>query len=360
METMEEYKIVRILNEEPEFCEGGFQDVKADYFILCEEGNCLFGSNVYDLSIAGMSMLNWVVRACVKQPKILKVEQGHNVLDVIKPYLDEDSEYTVVFYADTPLLNKSHVSDLLDFVQRKQMNVCKLKRGMILKNDYILENSEFYSVDEYDFASKDFFEVKDCESFESAKKILTKKVLNFNKNNGVYFENEQTVNIDANTEIGKLSKIASNSSVLNGTSLGENCIINKNTIVSGSKIGKNVKLGSGAYIEASIIKDNSRIGDGVCIKNSVVGENVCIETKSNVFYSSIKEKVIIKQGTVIDDARIGESSVIGKYSKIIGLTDKTIVGDSCDIGACVEILDCQIDKEQTIDNNTKLNGKVIK
>ena len=59
METMEEYKMVRIINEEPEFCEVAENNFAVDYFILCEEGHSLFGKNIYDLQICGMSLLNW-------------------------------------------------------------------------------------------------------------------------------------------------------------------------------------------------------------------------------------------------------------------------------------------------------------
>lgn len=360
METMEEYKVVRILNEEPEFCEGSFEQIEANYFIICEEGNCLFGDNVFDLQIAGMSVLNWVVRACAKQPKILRGSPSQDALEIIKPYVDASVEYSVILYADTPLLSKNHIFDLLDFVQRKQMNVCKLKRGVIFKNDYILENSEFYSVDEYDFASKDFFQIKDVKAYEEAKCVLVKKVLDYNKRNGVYFENEQCINVDANTEIGKLSKFATNVSVSKGSNIGENCLVNKNTTISGSKIGRSVVIGANCQIEASIIKDNARIGDGVCIKNSVIGENVCVETKSSIFSSSVKQNSILRQCVCVDETRIGENCVIGKYTKIIGLTDKVVVGDACDVGACAELQDCIIGKEQMIDNNTKLIGKVIK
>ena len=123
METMEEYKVVRIINEEPEFLEVKEANVSANFFILCEEGNKLFGKDVFDLQICGMSLLNWVVRVCGRQPKILKIQKGSDVLEVVKPYIDAGADYSVVFYADTPLLNKNHVIDLLGFVNRKRMNV---------------------------------------------------------------------------------------------------------------------------------------------------------------------------------------------------------------------------------------------
>ena len=97
----------------------------------------------------------------------------------------------MVLYADTPLLNKAHLVDLLEFVDRKRMNVCKLKRGFVFRNDYVLENSEFYSIDEYDFSSNDFLQVNDYDSLGKSKEILSQKIIDFHRRNGVQFENER-------------------------------------------------------------------------------------------------------------------------------------------------------------------------
>ena len=62
-----------------------------------------------------MSILNWVVRACGAMPKILKIDSETDPIAVVKPYVDYSAEYSVVFYADTPLLNKLHINDLMNF-----------------------------------------------------------------------------------------------------------------------------------------------------------------------------------------------------------------------------------------------------
>ena len=178
-----------VLTEQPEFSVCGNDDVSASYFILCEEDvDSILSKEVQNYKIAGMSVLNWVVRVCESQPTILNIKTGDNVLDVIKPYIN-DAEYSVVLYANTPLLNKGHIKDLLGFVARKHMNVCKLKRGYVFKNEYISEVREIYSIDTYDFASNDFFEIKNYDDLDYAREVLQKKVIDYHKKNGVYFEN---------------------------------------------------------------------------------------------------------------------------------------------------------------------------
>lgn len=358
METMEEYKTIRIINDEPEFCAGEKTNVQADYFILCEEGKALFGKNIYDVQVCGMSLLNWVVRACGTQPKILNVESGADALASIRPYLDFNAEYSVVFYTDTPLLNKNHISDLLAFVERKRMNVCVFKRGYVFRNEFIKDNDEFYSVDEYDFASNDFFVVNNLEDFSFAKENLEKKVFSFHKRNGVFFENEASSVVDANTEIGDLSVILSGSSIVKGTRIGKNSYISKNATISGSTIGANAVIGTGALILNSIIKDNVYIGDGAIITNSVIGNNCSLELGVKIVSSSLRENVVVKNFSVIDDGRIGENCIIQKHSKVIGITEKSVIGSGSEIGANATVSDCCIKPNSEIKINETIKGKV--
>ena len=358
METMEEYKTIRIINEEPEFCAGEKANVSADYFILCEEGKALFGKNIYDTQVCGMSILNWVVRACGTQPKIITVENGADALSAIRPYIDYSAEYSVVFYADTPLLNKNHVVDLLGFVDRKRMNVCKFKRGYVFKNDFIRDNDEFYSIDEYDFASNDFFVVNNLEDFFVAKEQLIKKVLNFHKRNGVYFENEPSTVVDANTEIGELSVVLAGVSVVQGTKIGKNSYISKNATISGCSVGQNVVIGTGAIISDSIIKDNVHIGEGAIIKNSVIGNNCSLETGVKVLSSSLRDGAILKNFAIVDDGRIGENVVVQKHAKVLGMTEKTVIGEGSEIGANATVCDSTLKPNSIVENNELVKGKV--
>ena len=358
METMEEYKVVRIINEEPEFYETQENNFAVDYFILCEEGNSLFGKNIYDLQICGMSLLNWVVRVCGRQPKILKVNKNVNALEIVKPYIDVNAEYSVIFYADTPLLNKNHITDLLGFIDRKRMNVCKFKRGLAFRNDYIKESGEIYSIDEYDFASNDFYVVETSENFEYAKTMLSKKVLDYHKKNGVLFENESSVTVDANTEIGACSRILSNASIINGTKIGRNVVVQKNAMISGSTIGNDSYVGNNTIIDKSIVKDKSRINENVVVKNSVIGNNVTIGLRSDIYSSSVRDGVNLNNNVSVENSKICESVTIQKYSKILGLNGKVIVGENSDVGANSEIIDSEIPRQSIIEKCSKITGKV--
>lgn len=358
METMEEYKVVRLINEEPEFCEVEEANISASFFILCEERNKLFKRDIFDLQICGMSLVNWVVRVCGTQPNILKVKKGANALDVIRPYVEASTEYSVVFYADTPLLNKSHINDLLAFVDRKRMNVCKLKRGFVFRNEYISETDEIYSIDEYNFASNDFFVVDSSESFEFAKNILTKKLLDYHKKNGVFFENENTITIDANTEIGEGTKIFSGASIVGGSKVGSGSEISRNAVVFGSCVGNVSRVGANSVVIKSILKDSTIVQENVAIRNSVIGNDVKVDACSSVILSSIRDGVALKNNIHIENSKICEDVLVQGNSKILGIAQKTIIGAGSEIGACCKIIDSVISEQSKVENLTKINGRV--
>ena len=166
-----------VVDEEPEFVAETEEEISATYFILCENsGQENLVKRIYEYEICGMSSLNWVARACDGQPVVLRANDDNNIIKMIRPYV-KNTEYSVVLFANTPLLNKQHLKDMLGFVNRKHMNACKLKKGYIFRNDYILNNDEIYSVDTYEFSTDDFFEVNTLEDLSVAQESLSKKVL---------------------------------------------------------------------------------------------------------------------------------------------------------------------------------------
>lgn len=360
MEIVETESKVVVLNEQPEFSANGGEEVSASYFILCEEDDSSsLSKNVHDFKIAGMSILNWVVRVCDTQPTILNVQKNQDILRTIKPYIG-GSEYSVVLYANTPLLNKGHIKDLLGFVARKHMNACKLKKGYVFKNDYIANVDEIYSIDTYDFASNDFFEVKTYDDLSYAGEMLAKKVINYHRKNGVWFENAALSNIDATTEIGYSSSIASGVSILNHSLVLQNFKAGVGSTVSNSKIGEDVKIGKNVVIEDSVIKNGVIIESGCHVKGSVLGNNVKVGACSKLIGAGIKDDSTIQELSQVSNARIAESVVVGKASKILGDKTTTVVAKHSFVGANSVVVDSKLDEATILEANTIviLNKKV--
>lgn len=358
MEMYEELGNYIIVNEEPEFVAECEEEISASYFILCENvGQQNLVKRIYDYEICGMTSLNWVARACETQPMVLKANDDKNIIKMIRPYVKQ-TEYSVILFANTPLVNKQHLKDLLGYVNRKHMNACKLKKGYIFRNDYILNNDELFSVDTYEFSSDDFFEVKTLEDLSVAQESLSKKVLSYHMLNGVYFERPEVNSVDATSEIGYNTTVASNVSIVKNSIVGDVCDIKEDAIIKNSKIGDDVVIGEGAFIISSVIKDGARIGSRAFIKNSVIGENVEIFENVSVINSGVKANTIIEECSKINKARVSENVKIGKFSKLIGELRPAVVLSGAILDANVEVLGATVGENATITVNKKISEDV--
>ena len=343
-----------VLNEQLEFAKGEKETPSANFFVVCEDLETEnMPKNIYEYDICGMSVIDWVKRACINPPAVLKLNSDDNILDIVKPYASK-AEYSVVLYASTPLVRKQHIRDLLGYVSRKGLGVCKLKKGYVFKNDYIMGVDEIFSVDTYDFASDDFYEVKDFDDLTYAESVLKNKVLYFHKKNGAIFNSEATISIDAGTEIGYATIVGGNVSFLENSAVGTSSEILNGVILKKSKVGDDAVIGVNSTIIGSVIKSGAKIGEGCLIKNSVIGENTIIEAGSTIVTSGIKENVQIAESVNLNNARVFENVKIGRLSKIYGEDVPVVISSGATIGSNVEIASYNIYKEAVIESNKKL------
>lgn len=215
--------------------------------------------NTYDLELFGKSLLEWVKLAFGSCPTVeVCCDMNTDVLSAIKPHLG-GKKYTAVFYADTPLLQRRTFLNILDWVQTKRMNVCKLERGFVFVTEYAKTAEKIYAITEpHDFGKEDFLTVFNMAMLENAGQILKQRILNYHKQNGVMFIDEKTTFIDADVTIGKDVVIYPNNIIQGATIIEDNCVIQPFSNIVSSKIGNNSCIIS-SYIEKSEIAPNSKI-----------------------------------------------------------------------------------------------------
>ena len=240
------------------------------------------------------------------------------------------------------------------------MNACKLKKGFVFKNEYISNVDEIYSIDTYDFASNDFFEVKTYDDLDYARKVLNKKVIDYHKKNGVYFENTKLVSIDATTEIGYDSRISAGVSVKNHSTIFRGGKISANSSISNSKIGEDATIGKNVVIEDSVIKSGVVIESGAIVKGCVVGNNVKIGTGSKVISTGVKDGSVVGVLSQVFNSRIAENVHIGNCSIVLGDKMNSLILKNSTIASNVKIVDSKIAENSNISSNVTIinDGKV--
>lgn len=326
-----------LVNNDPDFTENSSSDISATYIILCVDTPSETGKPMCEYPICGLSLAEWVAMACDSKPVYITAGENENFLSLIKPYIKE-SEYTVVLYGNTPLVSKTHLKDLLEYVSIKRLNVCKLKKGFILKNEYIIDVEEIYSSLIYDLASNDFFEVNTLIDIDKIKGVLEKRMFNFHRRNGVFFNNQACSTIDANVKIGEGSLIASGASILKNSTIGKNVKIAENAVIIGSKIEDGAYIGAGSIIENSIIKQGTTIENVSAISGSVIGENVKVGLGVKVVSSAIKDGSEIGNFTCLESASVPENSKIGKACMIVGDGVTVVIAEESSIESGSQIV----------------------
>ncbi|MBQ8425806.1 MAG: hypothetical protein IJX17_07335 [Clostridia bacterium] len=329
-----------IVNYDHDFVENDDNGATASYVILCEfDAQNDFSKPIYDLNVLGLSFYDWVAMACDTKPARVHTSKDEKFINLIKPYMG-GFDYTVVLYADTPLVSKSHLKDLIGFVSRKGLNVCKLKRGYILKNEYVSEVEDIYSSLVYDLSSNDFMQVKSLSDFDNVKDILEKRIFNHFKKNGVTFSNQNTTTIDANVSISSGCVIGGNVSIINNSTIGENVIIETGAVVSNSKIENNAIIGTGANVSSSVVKTGAEIKTDSSVVSSVLGQNSKVGIGSRVVKSAINDFAKVDDFVNLKNVNVLNGATVGAGSIIIG--DGVVVA---------------IEEDSTINAGTKLVKK---
>lgn len=213
----------------------------------------------YDIKIWGKTIKDWVELAFDTCPIMeLDYREGVDVLNIVKPYLS-DKKYTAVFFADTPLFRRETFLNVLDYVQTKRLNVCKLERGYVFVTDYLRNVDKIYSTVYPNMVdSQEFWIAKDLLSIEKISKVLRDRIVDFHSEQGVQFVDKSSVNIDADVVIGDNVTIHANNTIQGNSIISDDVVLYTGNIIVDSKIGDGCVLRY-SVIEGSDVPDDSEV-----------------------------------------------------------------------------------------------------
>lgn len=265
-----------------------FNTTKNTNIIILKYHNLDFNSasKSYNLKIFNKKIIDYVKDATKNyKTKAINAIPSVDVITTILPHLTSTSTYTAVLYCDTPLITEKVINEAIEFAVFKNLDVCKLPRGYVFKNKFLLskyasENAKsnqlktkfnamhstiIYEpmIQSFNFFEELFMPVINFIEFEKVNKIMQQKINEQFQLKGVNILNSPSVHIDPTVTFGKNVTIYPN-----------------NRICSGSKIKNNVTLWENNVIENTIIENNCNIYCSV-LKNCVVKKNVSIAPFSN-------------------------------------------------------------------------------
>ena len=291
---------------EPQTIRKDSEDVDCDCVVLLENFTEM-SKNVesFKLKILGQEMCEYVAKACPSNPVFVHFDSSvKNVVWAIKPVL-KNSLYTLVLFADTPLVSRKNLLNILDYAKNKGLNVCALPRGYVFKTDYIKRVDEIYSPSIYHFEDEDFISANNMKKFEQVKEILKNRILDFHQKEGVVFEDRSLVYVEPNVSIESGAIIERFVSLCGKSSVGKNALIKCGSVLKNAKIGENTVV------------------DGVTIENAFVLKNCFIGRGSKLgAQTAIKEGSVIKENNFFENVILDENAVVGRNNSLEYLTAK--------------------------------------
>jgi len=213
----------------------------------------------YDLEILGKKMWEWVAM-CGEGAKIKTTPcmETSDILTLIKPFVGAE-KYTFVLYSDTPLLSKVNCMEILDYFKARDLNVLKLKRGMVFNSQYLLNCENIMMAENKMFDGEEFEKVDNFEKLNNVTQKLKNVILDYHISNGVQILDRQSTYIDADVVIEKGVKIAPNNYIKGNTYIGEYCELEPNNTIKDSEILSRVIV-KNSYISNSRIPENMIVG----------------------------------------------------------------------------------------------------
>ena len=299
----------------------------------------------YDISLMGESMYNWVARACPNKPMLVNFNEEDELLTIIQPLLKE-SEYTLVLYSDTPLITANGVKQILEFVQDRNLSVCKLNRGWVFKTEYIKNATAIYALNTYDICAQEQFVVNSFDALIKAENILRTRINKYHIQNGVNILSPLCTYIECGVAIEAGATIEAFVKLEGATTIGANSKICSHTVITDSKINQNAIVKAGSVVVRSAILDNAIVGNNCVITNkSVVGE-----------------EVIVSACSILDGTTTMQGDKIGADCTLVN----TKIAQNVNMGACVQCLgtettDVKVGSGASIGNGcTLFSGVYIK
>jgi bifunctional N-acetylglucosamine-1-phosphate-uridyltransferase/glucosamine-1-phosphate-acetyltransferase GlmU-like protein len=255
----------------------------------------------YKLKIFGKSMIDYV-RMAVEGADVIEVEASRDddVLSLVKPHLT-DKKYTVVLYADTPLLKRKTLLDVLEYVTIKRLSAVKLTRGYVFENSYLKDVEKIYNPQPAYFDEEDFIAAYNLKQLAMIGDIMKNRILSFHMKNGVRILDTANTYIDAEVNIES-----------------EVVIYPNNYIYGKSYIEKGVKLRENNVIKDSYILEKAEV-TASHIHKSVVGKKCGVGPFAYLHGESVMEEksqvgafVELKKGKLEKEAKVKRLSFIGK------------------------------------------------
>jgi len=299
---------------------------------------------ISDEKILGRTCQDWVALSLGEgfSKSINFAYDESDIPKYIRQYIDKQKPYTVVLFADTPLITKKTVSDAVNMLVKKGLNVLKMTRGFVFKTKFLETTDSLYVSKPHYFEEEDLITASDYKQVALIIDILKNRIINFHMSQGVHIVDPPSTFIDSYVTIAKNVRIEPNNILRGKTIVKEKVFLDSGNVIDSSVIDEGAKIASSrleycyvgkyttvgpfAYIRPdSVISDNCKIGDFVEIKKSIIGQGTKVSHMSYVGDTEIGQNTNVGCGVVFANydgvqkkpCKVGNNVFIGSNTNLV-------------------------------------------
>lgn len=294
MQVLEKIKIVPKLKE---------KDVKFQVLIL----DAPLDKRLKEPTLLGRSTVDWIAFACKGlNIKVLKYESSSSLLEFITDKIDENFDYTMVLMSTIPLIKQSTIRELQDYAVFKNIGLCKLPVGYIVKNESLQKNTALNIDSVYSQNMDDFYVVENKKQFVYAEEVLQDRINSFHIENGVEIRKPRSVYIEPSVDIESGAVICAGNTLKGNTKIERDVILKENNVIENSRIGSGSCV-SGCCINGSVLGSGVFVSAFCEIKNSQIGNDVMIGGGCKIYHMTIGKDRKIASNTVLGESNDSNS-----------------------------------------------------
>jgi bifunctional N-acetylglucosamine-1-phosphate-uridyltransferase/glucosamine-1-phosphate-acetyltransferase GlmU-like protein len=262
-------------------------------------------------AICGRSILGWVEQATKNfASKQIPVQKSDDIMSLVQQNA-EDHKYTLVLYADTPLITQNTLESAISYIKTYDHRAARLPRGWIFETACIKSVAGVTAADIPYLPPEDFIVAYNHAQVAQITTLMRGRIALSHLANAVQIIDPLTTYIDAEVTIARGALIEPNTHLIGNTTVAEGTRILSGSRITNSQIGKHVTVNN-SQIADSTVGDNTNIGPFANIRaNNTIGKNCRITNFVELKNSTVGDKTKIAHMSYVGDAQVGKNCNIG-------------------------------------------------
>ena len=280
-----------------------------------------------DIKLCGRSILDWSMKSIDGLPyRKVAVKKNDDLMTIVRDNTRE-SKYTVVLYADTPLMTAETIEQAVAYVRAYGHHAGRMSRGWVFETETAKTNDVVEPVDIPNLAQQDFIVAYNYGQLSAVETIARQRINLKLLGKGVRIEDINTAYIDADVVIERGVVIEPNVRIKGTSNIKAMANILTGSIITNSFIGENSVIGPYAYFRGGV-----KTGKGCRVFNFVEAKDCEIGDKT-----TIKHMTYVSNATIGKNCNIGNGVVFANYAgkkdeKGKSIKNHTTMGDNVFVG----------------------------